>query len=313
MELGVALPTSGAWANPEALATVARRAEELGYRSLWTFQRLLYGGPPLDVSPATPDGSWPIVYRSVLDPLVSLGFAAAVTHRIRLGVAVVNGLFYSPAMLAKLFASLDVLSAGRLDAGVGLGWSRAEFEASGVPYPARGRRLDEFLRCLDAVLTAGDEPVEFDGEFYRLPPSHVGPGPVQRPRPPLLIGGNSPAAWRRAATLGDGWVTASAARLDGVATGVREVRRLAAEQGRQVRVVSRGVTRLRTGATAGDRPPLHGSVPQIRADLAAYAEAGVDEIFLDLNFDPEIGSPSADPVAALERLLGLLEELAPAG
>ena len=115
---------------------------------------------------------------------------------MRLGVAVVNGPFYAPPVLAKQFAAIDVLSHGRLDAGIGMGWSPDEYAPVGLPMQARGRRFDEWLACLDTLLT--DEPVEFHGEYYTVPRSHVDPKPVQRPRPPILIGGSAEAALRRA-------------------------------------------------------------------------------------------------------------------
>src|SRR5215469_4611425 len=152
MELSLALPTSGSWATPENVSRLARAAEERGCRGLWTFQR--------------------VIYPSVLDPLNALGFAASVTSRARLGLAVVNGPFYAPALLAKQFATIDVLSTGRLDAGVGLGWHPAEYAAAGVPMRGRGRRFDEWLDCLNTLLSA-DGQVSFAGEFYTVPPSQI--------------------------------------------------------------------------------------------------------------------------------------------
>jgi probable F420-dependent oxidoreductase len=314
VQLGVALPTSGSWATPDRVAAVARAAETGGYRSVWTFQRLLYAGPPDDPFPARPDGAWPVVYRSVLDPLLPLAYAAAVTGRVRLGVAVVNGLFLAPAVFAKQVATLDLLSAGRAEVGVGLGWSRHEYAAAGVQYRGRGRRLDEWLACADRLLRAEPgEPVEFSGQFYVLPRSLLAPAPVQRPRPPLLVGGSADAALRRAALLADGWVSSSTAEPRGIRTRTETLRRIAAEQGRpRPRVVSRGVVRLRDPApSGGERRALEGPLDLVRGDLAAFAEAGVDELFLDCNFDPAIGSPDADPDASLERTLALLEALAP--
>src|SRR5919206_3997299 len=122
MKVGFGLPVSGAWAGPDTVARFAARAEELGYHSLWTFQRLLVGTDQ-DLDP---------VYRSVLDPLVTLSFAAAHTSRIRLGVAVVNFPFVPPVYLAKQAATVDILSGGRLDLGLGSGWSPDEFTASGT-------------------------------------------------------------------------------------------------------------------------------------------------------------------------------------
>src|SRR5215471_16756455 len=122
MEIGFGAPVSGAWATPENLSRFGARAEDAGYASLWTFQRLL-----------VPEGSgMEPVYRRVLDPMVALGFMAGQTSRIRLGVAVVNLPFVSPAYLAKQAATVDVLSEGRLDLGLGIGWMPEEFAATGA-------------------------------------------------------------------------------------------------------------------------------------------------------------------------------------
>ena len=130
MRIGFGAPVSGAWATPGSLSRFAAQAEAAGYGSLWTFQRLL-----------VPEGSaMEPVYHSVLDPMVALGYAAAVTSRIRLGVAVVNMPYLSPAYLAKQAASVDVLSGGRLDLGLGLGWMPEEFTAAGAVMPGRGAR-----------------------------------------------------------------------------------------------------------------------------------------------------------------------------
>ena len=126
MKIGFALPVSGSWATPDNVLTVARRAEQLGYSSLWSFQRLL-----------VPDGArMAPVYLSVLDPTVVLGYAAAVTERVELGIAVINAPFESPALLAKQLATLDLLSEGRLVVQPTVSWHRAEYEALGVPYMA---------------------------------------------------------------------------------------------------------------------------------------------------------------------------------
>lgn len=300
MQLGFALPTAGAWATPANIAGLARDAESHGFRGLWTFQRWLA------------DEKLAGVYQSVLDPMIALGFAAAVTERARLGVAVVNGPFYSPVALAKQFAALDVLSAGRLDAGLGLGWSPAEYTAAGIGMDQRGRRFDEWLDCLHVLLTG--EQVEFAGDFYVVPRSRIAPRPVQRPRPPVLIGGSAPRALRRAGVRGDGWISSSRASLEDVRSAVRSVRGSAERAGKasgSVRCVVRGVTRLRKAPIDGaDRVMLSGTLDQIRDDLARYAQAGVDEVFLDLNFDSElVGDPAADPAIGVE----LAGELMPLG
>src|SRR3989442_1793723 len=168
MQIGFGLPVSGAWAQPDHVRGFAVRAEELGYHSLWAFQRLLVGA----------DQQLDPVYRSVFDPLVSLAFAAAHTARVRLGVAVVNLPFVSPAYLAKQAATLDVLSGGRLDLGLGVGWSPVEFAATGASPERRGARAEEYLAVLNTLWS--DEVSEFHGEFYTVPPSRMAPKPVQR-------------------------------------------------------------------------------------------------------------------------------------
>src|SRR4051794_39673504 len=202
MQIGFAAPVAGSWATPDNQIRVATRAEELGYASLWTFQRLLYPEKPTSER-------WAPVYRHVIDPLVTLGFLAGQTSRIRLGVAILNAPFFSPILLAKQLVAVDVLSKGRLDAGLGLGWAPEEYEAAGAPYEKRGRRMEDFIRCLDAILT--QDPVEYHGEFYDVPLAYVEPRPVQQPRPPILVGASSEPALKRAGQLADGWVSASRA------------------------------------------------------------------------------------------------------
>src|SRR5689334_5080216 len=136
MLISCGAPVAGAWADPESLSVFARRAEELGYHGIWSFQRLLSGT----------DQHLPPVYNSVLDPLLALTFAAAHTRRLRLGVAVINIPYVSPAYLAKQAATLDVLSGGRLDLGLGTGWSAPEFAATGSEPQPRGRRVAEYLQ-----------------------------------------------------------------------------------------------------------------------------------------------------------------------
>jgi len=305
MKIGFGLPVSGAWATPENIALFAARAEQAGYASLWTFQRLL-----------VPEGSgMDPVYRSVLDPVAAMSFAAAVTARIRLGVAVINAPFVSPAYLAKQAVSVDVLSGGRLDLGIGLGWMPEEFAITGAPMQRRGARTAEYVRVLRTLW--GDQPAEFSGEFYTVPRGTMLPRPVQPGGPPVLLGGLAPAALRRAGRIADGWVTSSRADLSQIAGSITAVRDAAALAGRDpaaVRVICRGV--VRSGEPAGDgrggRVLLSGSHDQILADVAWLAERGVTEVFYDLNWDPQIGAPDAGP-AATARAARLLDALAPAG
>jgi probable F420-dependent oxidoreductase len=294
---------AGNWATPEALVAVARRAEALGYRALWTFQRLFYPVVPRDEYYGAPGAAWPAPFASVMDPLTVLAFVAAHTRTVRLGVSVLIMPFYQPVVLAKQLATLDVLSGGRLDVGLGLGWSRDEYEAAGAPWARRGARGDEFLRCLKAVWT--EDPVEFTGEFYRVPRAHVAPRPVQRPHPPLLLGGYHADVLRRAATLCDGY-TGGNIPFSALADTVARVRAAAVAAGRdpaRFPIVCRGSFNLTPEPLGGERRALWGSAAQIREDLGRYAAAGVTQIFLEPNFQP--GG------ATLERALAQMEALAP--
>src|SRR5580704_2052378 len=172
MKIGFGAPVSGAWATPQNLASFAARAEQAGYASLWSFQRL-----PI------PEGSrMEPVYQSVLDPMAALAFAAAVTARIRLGVAIVNAPFVSPGYLAKQAASLDVLSGGRHDLGLGIGWMPEEFSLTGADMARRGARATEYVRVLRTLWAGG--VAEFSGEFYEVPAGTTAPVPVQPGGPP---------------------------------------------------------------------------------------------------------------------------------
>ena len=299
MKIGFGAPVSGAWATPDNLLYFTTRAEELGYDSLWASQRLIvpagYHGDP--------------VYSSVLDPLVALGFVASRTTRIRLGVALINAPYLSPAYLAKQAATVDVLSAGRLDLGIGLGWSAPEFQATGVEMEHRGARLREYVAAMRTLWT--DDPARFERRFYRVPPSLQLPRPVQRPHIPILIGGSATAALRRAGRLADGWISRSATDLSRISAPIAQVRAGAEEAGKDpsaVRIVVRGVVR----PDAPPDRPLAGSYAKIREDVAWLESQGVTEVFYDLNFDPQVGNPEVPEAAARERAETIMNELSPA-
>jgi probable F420-dependent oxidoreductase len=307
MKFGFGAPLAGAWATPESLGRFAANAEHLGYDSLWTFQRLLV--------PVEPEAD--PVYRSVLDPLLALTFAAAHTSRIRLGVALINLPFVSPVHLAKQAATLDVLSHGRLDLGLGIGWSPVEFTATGASTARRGARTEEYVAVLRTLWA--DDVSRFDGEFYTVPPSRMAPKPVQRPGPPILLGGVAETALKRAGRLASGWMSRSATDVSRIGESIAVVRSAAEAAGKDpasVRVAVRAVVRPDDKGVGevgpdGVRRRLSGSYEQIRADAAWLGEQGVTELYYDLNWDPRVGSPDADPVAAVERAEEILNALAP--
>ena len=306
MQIGFGAPVSGAWATPQNLAAFATRAEAAGYASFWSFQRLLI---PQDKAA----GMEP-VYHSVLDPMAALAYAAAVTSRIRLGVAVINTPYVSPAYLAKQAASLDVLSGGRHDLGLGIGWMPEEFTLTGASMPRRGARTAEYVEVLRNLWADGVS--EHSGEFYTVPRGMMAPKPVQPGGPPVLLGGMARPALERAGRIADGWLTSSRTDLASIGDGIGVVRAAASEAGRdpgQLRIICRGV--VRAGAEAhgpdGGRLPLSGGYDQIRADTEWLAGQGVTEIFYDLNWDPQVGAPDADPAAATARATEILDALAP--
>jgi probable F420-dependent oxidoreductase len=301
VQLGFGVPVSGSWATPANCTEIAGRAEELGYSSLWTFQRLL---SPLDgdAHRLAPQ------YRSVHDPLAVLAYLAGKTTRVRLGVAVVNMPFYAPIVLAKHVTTVDHLSGGRVDVGLGLGSVPEELEAVGASSSGRGRRAEDYLRCLRAIWT--EDVIDYEGETYRVPRSRVDPHPIQQPHPPVLLGGVAPVALRRAGRVAAGWISSSRADLSRIEESVDTVRAAAADAGRdpdRLRFVCRGVVQVRSG----ERAPLVGSLDEIRSDLELLGGKGITETFVDLNFDPQIGSPDAPVDASMRRAHDVLEALAP--
>lgn len=317
--LGFGLPVSGSWATADTMRRIARRAQELGYASLWTFQRVLYpadGGLDSSDSAMHNPSNRPVddpSYRAVHDPVVPLALVAGHTDRIELGTATVCAPLTPPALLAKTMTSLDVLSGGRLTVGLGIGWLPQEYAAAGVPFERRGARMDEYLRCLQALWT--QDPVEFAGEFYTVPRSHVSAPPVQRPHPPVLLGGAAAPALRRAGRLAQGWIGSSQQDPTRIAASVATVREAAREAGRDpeaVRILVRGLVDLVDEAPGGQRRPLQGTREQVLADLAGLRSQGVTEVFFDLNFSPRVGSPDVDAGEAVAHAEHVLHSFAPA-
>ncbi len=280
MKLGINLPQFGRYASPEAIAQVAQEAERLGCAAVWVQERLLRPSHPRQPYGGFMD-PWPESYRVVFDPIETLTYAAALTQRIRLGTSAIDALYHSPVVLGRWLATLDRLSHGRLIAGLAQGWSDDEFEVVNVPRKRMGAGFEEFLRALLAVW--GPDPVHFEGRFYRIPESDIGPKPAQRPRPPVLVGSFVPAGIQRAGRLGLGWNPAlvSFEMLD---QGLRAFRAAATEAGHDPKalpVMVRATPTIRERPIEGQRRPLTGSISQAQEDVQRVASMGVDHLFID--------------------------------
>lgn len=301
MRLGFALPQIGKGVGPDAVAAVAGRAEELGFDSLWVLDRLLYPEKPRAPYPGTPDGSLPPQYKTVLDPLQTLTFAAARTEKIAVGTSVLNLPWYSPVLLARSLATLDVLSGGRLRIGLGTGWSPDEYEAAGMSWSNRGKRADEFLRAIKTIWTT--DPVEFHGEYVSIPKSTIEPKPVQKPHPPVYMAAYAPGSMRRVAREANAWFPVGVP-LKALPEMFEGVKGMAKEEGRdpaELELIVRGNVELSSSPTSGERADFTGSVDQIASDIAATKKVGAAELVLDVHFSPGVESQK-DFLEHMERL-----------
>lgn len=283
--LGLGLPQMHQYTIGTDVPDVARAAEEIGYESLWVFERALFPEPATQGLYGIEGLPWPDAYRNVAEPLVTLTLAAAVTGRARLGSSVLVAPLHTPFQLAKSLASLDAASGGRVIAGLGTGWSLDEYAAAGIrPFAERGKVLDELIEVCRAVW--GPDPVTYDGQLTKIASAVVGPKPA-RPIPIMLAAGNKKAQ-RRLVDHADGWLPVGMG-AEQLAAQWRELQGLAAERGRTEPIQT--VVRVNTVYTAKpydgpDRQPFQGSADQIVEDLVAHAAVGLEEILIDLQTTP---------------------------
>ena len=202
MKFGISFANVGTFVKGKGAARLAQAAESAGFDSLWTVEHILYPEGYESPYPYAPDGKMPgSGHNPIPDPLVWLGYAAAVTSTIGLATGISLLPERHPLTFAKEVATLDVLSGGRVTLGVGIGWLREEFEALGVPWERRGARTEEYMEIMRQVWAADD--VTFNGEFVSFRRASSNPKPVAG-RIPIHIGGHSEAAARRAGRIGDG-------------------------------------------------------------------------------------------------------------
>ena len=297
---GFSLPSRGAMASPDNLKSLAQRAESLGYDSVWVSDHIILPRQVDSFYPYAADGV--ATFRpdeDYYEPLAALNFLAGCTQRVRLGTHVLILPYRNPVLTAKILATLDVLSAGRLILGAGVGWMEEEFQALGLDtYAQRGAVTDEYIRIFKELWTK-DEP-EFQGEHYQLSAAGFQPKPVQKPHPPIWIGGHTGPAIRRAAKYGDGWMPIglrppAILEPEELAEKIARLRRLTVRAGRPEDAValcfSTGVTfNMSPGS---DRPMMSGRPEQIAADLRQYQDLGVRNFILGFQADSVAGMGEA--------------------
>jgi probable F420-dependent oxidoreductase len=207
MEYGLVLPHIGPYAREhvvERIREIAQQAEALGYRSVWAADHVVFPSRLVSKYPYHPEGKFPFdPAENFLEPLTVLTYAAACTSKVRLGTGVLIIPYRHPVVTAKVIATLDVLSGGRLILGAGVGWLAEEFAFLDSPYRQRGARTDEYLQAMKALWT--EPEARFDGRFIHFENVRCEPKPLQKPHPPIWMGGHSTAALRRTAKLADGW------------------------------------------------------------------------------------------------------------
>jgi probable F420-dependent oxidoreductase len=282
MKFGFFLPQVGTAASADGIVQVAKRAEALGYDSLWVTERLLWPVEPQTLYAGTMPIPEP--YKIVLDPLQSLTWAAAATSRIRLGTSILVIGFYNPVLMARSLTTLDILSGGRLQVGLGQGWSQDEFDAAGGSMKDRGGQADEFIQALKAIWTT--DPVEFKGKYFQIPKSVILPKPVQKPHPPIYLAAYSPSAMQRIATMADGWnpVGVPMNQVQNMLGGIKQMADQAGRNGDELKVLIRANVNITDQSMGDDRWPFNGSLEQIKQDIKAAEETGADELIFDPTF-----------------------------
>ena len=298
VRLGLGLPQSRQYEIGRDVPDVARTAERIGYESLWVFERALFPDPTTQGLYGMEGVPWPDMYRGLAEPLVTLTLAAAATERARLGTSVLVAPLHGPFQLARALGTLDAASGGRVVAGFGTGWSLDEYAAAGVaPFAERGQVLDEVIDVCRAVW--GPDPVRYDGRLTKIASAAVAPKPA---RPiPILLPAHSRKSLTRLVERADGWnpIAQGAGQL---AAQWRQVKDFAAEKGRTRPIktaVRVNLTYTPKAYDGADRRPFQGNVDQIVTDLAAHAEVGLDEFFVEFGDAPRNAAELKDLAAEL--------------
>jgi alkanesulfonate monooxygenase SsuD/methylene tetrahydromethanopterin reductase-like flavin-dependent oxidoreductase (luciferase family) len=245
--------------------------------------------------------------RSHREKAYVLTFVAARTDRIAVGSSVLN--LVRPgttALLARRLTTLDILSGGQLRLGFGIGWSQDEYDAAGVPWKERGRRADESLSALKAIWTM--DPVEIEGAGFRIPKSHFGLKPFQRPHPPIYMAAYSPGAMKRAAREANGWFPVGVP-FEAIPPMFETIKGMVKEAGRNpepFELLVRGNIKFTESAVSNDRGAFTGNLDQIAEDIASTPKLAAAELVLDVQFSPEVKTKQdiLDRMEALKRIAG---------
>ena len=300
MKIGLNLPTISNRTSREILSTVVDAAEELGYDSLWAADHIVMPREIRSTYPFSPTGEFSVPQPSLLlEPLNTLAWAAGRTTRIKLGTGVLVLPYRHPLLTAKMAATLDYLSNGRVILGVGSGWMEEEFDLLGSDYRRRGSVTDEHIAIYRAAWTQ-DNPT-FHGKHFQISDVWMEPKPVQKPSIPIWVGSAAPAGIRRAARLGDGWAP-SHMSLEELERGVSTIADLRAQGGRT------GAFEISFGASqvifASEPQPLsrstmHGTPDQMIEDLVAWRALGVTHVRLRI----DVSERPEDVAATMRRLM----------
>jgi probable F420-dependent oxidoreductase len=280
MKFGLMFANGGPFSEPEMAIGLAQLAEELGFESLWTVEHVVVPTGYQSTYPYSPTGRMPGGEDvPIPDPLIWLAYVAAATTRIRLATGILILPQRNPVILAKEIATLDRLSGGRVELGVGVGWLEEEFDALGVPFAERGKRTDEHIEVLHRLWR--EQETAFDGRYTRFGPLQSYPKPATAAGPKIHIGGHTPAAARRAGRLGDGFFPGRSEH-DGLLPLLDEMRAAAKDAGRDpdaIEVSSGGGLDLDTvnryaalGVSRFIVPPLGFDLDTLRTQLGKFAD-----------------------------------------
>jgi len=292
MKYGFTLPGRGPLAAPEKLGIIARKGEELGFDALLTGDHILVPRNISSVYPYTEGGEFPgSPSGESMEQITLLSYIAGQTSKIRLVTSVLIVPHRPPLIAAKALATLDVLSGGRLVVGVGVGWMREEFEALGLPpFEERGAVTDEYIRAYKELWTS-DDP-SFQGKYVSFDDISFLPKPVQKPHPPIWVGGESRPALRRTAELADGWYplgsnpTYPMGTPEQLGAGLARLASYARSFGRdpaEIEIIYRThqFELKKNAGGSGDRLPFVGNADQIASDIRQYQQMGVGSLILD--------------------------------